>query len=99
MNMVETRESDLLENLLPQYEAEGFTVFLHPSSAMLPPFMGGYRPDAVAIKSDKKIAIEVKRYAPNSKSNIKHISEIFAQHTEWELRVYYVPVRPQEKTI
>jgi uncharacterized protein YutE (UPF0331/DUF86 family) len=99
MSTAETRERDFLENLLPQYEAEGFTVFLHPSSVMLPPFMERYHPDAVAIKSDKKIAIEVKRDRPSSKSNIKLISEIFAQHPEWELRVYYVPGRPQENTI
>jgi uncharacterized protein YutE (UPF0331/DUF86 family) len=99
MSIVETRERDFLENLLPQYEADGFTVFLHPSSAMLPPFMEGYRPDAIAIKSDKKIVIEVKRDTSSAKTNIKQISEIFAQHPEWELRVYYIPGRPQEKTI
>jgi hypothetical protein len=59
MSKAGTRERDFLENLLPQYEAEGFSVFLHPSSTMLPTFMERYRPGAIAIKPDKKIAIEV----------------------------------------
>lgn len=99
MNTPDTRGRDFLENLLPQYEAEGFTVFTHPPSAILPSFMEGYRPDAIAIKSNKKIAIEVKSDTQRSKSTIDHIRDIFAQHPEWEIRVYYIPGRSQEKVI
>ena len=69
MSATETREEVLLESLLPRYEAEGFTVIIHPSSSFLPPFMGSYRPDAIALSPDKKIAIEVKHDTESSEGH------------------------------
>jgi hypothetical protein len=63
MSLPDTREVDVLESILPRYEAEGFEVFVHPSPSILPPFMQSYRPDAIALKPDKKVAIEVVRTA------------------------------------
>jgi uncharacterized protein YutE (UPF0331/DUF86 family) len=91
MSAAETREAVFLENLLPRYVAEGFTVVMHPSPSILPTFMGRYRPDAIALGPDKKIAIEIKGDSPAAKKAIPGISELFTQHPEWELRVYYVP--------
>lgn len=94
----ESRESDLLENLFPQYEAEGYEVFVHPSRAILPPFMQSYRPDAIAIKPDKKVAIEVKRSAQSSATKVQHLHQLFAPHSDWELRVYYISSRSSAKS-
>jgi uncharacterized protein YutE (UPF0331/DUF86 family) len=99
MSMTETREQAVLESLLPRYIAEGFTVVIYPSSALLPPFMRNYRPDAIALKSDKKIAIEIKGDNPDAKQSAAEISELFAQHSDWELRVYYAPGYPQERLL
>jgi uncharacterized protein YutE (UPF0331/DUF86 family) len=94
-----TRESDFLQSLMPGYESEGFSVFLHPSHEMLPPFLRGYQPDAIAIKDDKKIAIEIKRDATHRAAQMEQLQKIFEEHPEWELRVYYIPGRPQEEDI
>jgi uncharacterized protein YutE (UPF0331/DUF86 family) len=91
------RETDFLQTLVPGYEAEGFSVFLHPARRMLPPFMRGYQPDAIAVKDDKKIAIEIKRDATRHVARMGQLQQIFSKHPEWELRVYYIPGRPEEE--
>lgn len=91
MSATETREEVFLESLLPRYVAEGFTVVKYPSPSILPPFMGKYRPDAIALRQDKKIAIGIKRDGPSAKSAMTGISELFSPHRDWELRVYHVP--------
>ncbi|MBV9201861.1 MAG: hypothetical protein JOY83_19440 [Alphaproteobacteria bacterium] len=94
-----TRESDFLQTLIPGYEAEGFSVFLRPTRKMLPPFMRGYQPDAIAIKDEKKIAIEIKRDAARHAARIEQLQQTFLKHPEWELRIYYIPGRPGEEDI
>jgi uncharacterized protein YutE (UPF0331/DUF86 family) len=94
------RESDFLEALIPSYEAEGFSVFLHPPREMLPPFMRGYQPDAIALKDDRKIAIEIKRdIGQTTAARIEQLHKMFSGHPEWELRPYYLPSRPEEEDI
>jgi REase_AHJR-like len=90
MKPSETREADFLEDVLPRYEAEGFEVYVNPSPSILPPFMQDYRPDAIALSRDKKIAIEVVRTTKSSPEKLRHLQSLFAPHREWELRVLYV---------
>jgi len=90
------RERDFLQTLVPGYEAEGFSVFLHPAREMLPQFMRGYQPDAIAVKDDKQIAIEIKRNVTRQVAQTKQLQRIFSEHPEWELRVYYIPGHPEE---
>jgi uncharacterized protein YutE (UPF0331/DUF86 family) len=99
MGASSARERDFLQTLVPGYEAEGFSVFLHPAREMLPPFMRGYQPDAIAVKDDKQIAIEIKRDVTRQAVQMKQLQQIFSKHPEWELRVYYIPGRPEEEDI
>jgi uncharacterized protein YutE (UPF0331/DUF86 family) len=94
-----TRESDFLRTLIPGYEAEGFSVFLHPAREMLPPFMRGYQPDAIAVKDEKKIAIEIKRDAARHAARMEQLQQMFLKHPEWDLRIYYIPGGPGEEDI
>src|SRR4030095_7455519 len=89
----------LLESLLPQYQAEGFEVFLKPSPSILPPFMHEYRPDAVALRPDRKLAIEVLRPSETSARKVQDIKSLFAPHSDWELRVFYVSSSVTEKAL
>ncbi len=98
MSATESREEVLLQSLLPRYEAEGFTVIVHPSSSVLPPFMRRYRPDAIALRPGKKIAIEVKYDAASAK-NMTGVAELFEQHPDWELRIYYLSSLSGQKSI
>ena len=88
MSASESTEFDILESILPRFKAEGFEVFVHPSPSILPPFMHAYRPDAIALSRDKKIAIEVVRQSANSETKIKDLQDLIAQHSDWELRVF-----------
>jgi uncharacterized protein YutE (UPF0331/DUF86 family) len=91
------RERDFLKTVVPGYEADGYSVFLHPVREMLPTFMRGYRPDAIAVKDDKRIAIEIKRDAAHQETRIEQLRELFSNHPEWELSIYYIPGRPEEE--
>src|SRR5579863_6180676 len=96
MSTAHTREETVLEVILPRYVAEGFTVITHPTSDVLPEFMRTYRPDAVALRSDKKIAIEIKTHEPEVGRRLMRIKDLFAGHSDWEFRVYYAPEYARE---
>lgn len=99
MSTRETRDELLLESLVPRYVAEGFTVILHPSPANLPPFMGKYRPDAIALSPNRKLAIEIKSDVPSSGSHLDRLNEMFVGQPDWELRVYSLPKFAQERDL
>jgi len=86
----EASEAMLLESVLPDLEAEGFEVFTHPPPPILPAFMRDHSPDAIALRSDKKLAIEVLREGAPSNRRLDRLRELFSEHKDWELRVYWV---------
>lgn len=85
-----TQEAAMLESILPQLEAEGFEVFAEPSAHILPPFLRGYRPDAIAVRSDRKLAIEIVRQGSDAQEKLLKIRALLAGQKGWELRVYWV---------
>ncbi|MEI8394569.1 MAG: hypothetical protein WCF85_07530 [Rhodospirillaceae bacterium] len=93
------RETAVLECLVPNLEAEGFQVFLHPSRALLPPFMQPWRPDAIAVKPNEKIAIEVMAESPGGGVKREKLSALFSAHPEWQLRIIYAPPLTQDMPI
>jgi uncharacterized protein YutE (UPF0331/DUF86 family) len=86
----EAPELAVLENVVPELEAEGFDVYTRPSPPILPAFMREYSPDAIALRQDKNLAIEVLREGPFSKQRLEKIQELLAGHKDWELRVYWI---------
>jgi uncharacterized protein YutE (UPF0331/DUF86 family) len=94
-----SREEAVLETLLPQLEAEGFEVFVHPSRAMLPVFLNTYQPDAIALKGDRKVAIEVTSPTGESQKKVEYLSKLFSEHADWELRIVYAPPRTNDEII
>jgi hypothetical protein len=92
-------DTAILQMLLPNLEEEGFRVFLHPSRSMLPRFMQGYQPDAIAMKADKKVAIEVKSSSGHAEPQIQKLQEMFSLHPDWELRIIYAPTQNAEQAL
>ena len=86
----DTREAAVLENVVPQLEAEGFEVIMHPSRNRLPLFMQSYSPDAIALRQDKNLAIEVLAKGTSSTKNLDKLRDLLVGHKEWELRVYWI---------
>jgi uncharacterized protein YutE (UPF0331/DUF86 family) len=84
-------ERTILENLLPNLEADGYQVFLRPTASIIPSFMKGYVPDAIALREDKKLAIEVmSRRSPGTTARLKRIGELFRGQESWDLCVYWI---------
>jgi hypothetical protein len=61
--------------------------------------MQGYQPDAIAMKADKKLAIEVKSRSSQAEPHIQRLQELFTSHPDWELRIIYAPTQNAERTI
>jgi hypothetical protein len=99
MNHAEASETNLLDAVVSRYKAEGFEVFIHPSRAVLPPFLKDYRPDAVAIGPQRKIAIELVRSNAPSSDKISRLRELFLEHHDWELFVLYVSPHSSAETM
>ena len=92
-------ETAVFQALLPQLEADGFEVFLHPARTMLPPFLQSYRPDAIALKPGRNLAIEIISSERSAQPKVESLRELFSNHADWELRVIYAPPRIAEQDI
>jgi hypothetical protein len=87
-------ERSVLDTMMPELEADGFRVVIHPKQDTLPLFLQGYQPDMVAYKDTKNLAIEITAQAPATPaSRLKErlLRERFAGHPDWELRFVYAP--------
>jgi uncharacterized protein YutE (UPF0331/DUF86 family) len=88
--MSEITEADVLQAILPRLEEEGYAVYLHPNRPLVPSFLKEYVPDAIAIRADKSLAIEiVLRQTAENRERIQRIASMFQGQDRWELRVYW----------
>jgi hypothetical protein len=95
--MSATTEIDLLERMVPELEAEGYDVYLHPNRPLLPGFLGDFRPDAVALRKDKNLVIEVVGQSPGASDKLAKLTKLLQGQKDWELRVVWVSrTRAQE---
>lgn len=88
---------DILLELLPELEAQGYEVFLRPNQKLVPKFLRSFMPDAVALRDDRKIAIEVIRKSRENERRIKQVEELFKDHKDWQFRVIWIS--PTEPTV
>lgn len=95
--MSDSTESEVLRALLPQFEEEGYEVYVHPNRTLLPSFLKGYVPDAIALRNDKNIAIEIAlRKTPQKAETIERLTQMFEGQEKWQFRVYWgSPTEPQ----
>ncbi len=83
-------EAEVLQRLLPELEAQGYEVYLHPNRRFLPSFLGDHTPDAVALRTDKNIAIEVTRQSADTAKKLEQITALFEGQPKWELRIVWL---------
>jgi uncharacterized protein YutE (UPF0331/DUF86 family) len=87
----EPRERVILERLQERYEREGFDFYIYPPRDLLPQFLGKYRPDAIALKGNEKIVIEIKgRGTEQSPLRLSDLAKLFQQQQDWRLVVFNV---------
>jgi hypothetical protein len=88
--MVVTAANAILQNMLPTLEAEGYEVYLKPSRLLLPPFIKGRAPDAIALRADKNIAITIASKADEQLKKVETAIAEFKNQPGWELRVVWL---------
>src|SRR5947209_7006180 len=97
--LAQDAEVSFLEPKRARYEAEGFTFTIYPDSASLPEFLGSYRPDAIAQRPGRNIAIEVKAGpTPATERSLAQIRRLFEGHPDWQLNIAFVGRDPLAST-
>jgi len=95
--MSETTELEMLRRLVPELEAEGYEVYLHPKRPLIPSFFRKFSPDAIALRDDKNLVIEVLHKSPQASERLKRITALLRGQDKWQLRVVWVaPTSAQE---
>ena len=84
-------EAQILETIIPDLEAAGYTVYRRPPRFMLPPFMKDYSPGAIALGSPKNLVIEIIVNDRATKPGKENIAKMIKGSKDWELRLYYAP--------
>ena len=83
-------ELEVLQQAAHELQADGYEVFLHPRRRLLPDFLGDFMPDAIALRSDKNLAIEVGYKSKDRERRIQKTASLFEGQDEWEFRVIWI---------
>jgi hypothetical protein len=91
-------ELSVLHNLQHSYEARGFKFHISPPPELIPSFLAGHRPDAIAVSPDGGgIIIEVKRHrAEASNRQLADLAKKVAGQKRWEFQVIYTNPTTEE---
>jgi REase_AHJR-like len=79
-------EAEVLRWVIPELVAEGYDVFVDPRPPVAPAFLGDLRPDAIAIRPDKKLVVEIVSRTGTDKK-LERLSSLLKDQPNWELRV------------
>lgn len=84
------RERVVLDRLKESYESNGYQFFVEPTSQLLPKKMVGFRPDAIALRGNEKLIIEVKsRNDDDFARKLRIFSEFLSKYEPgWTLVVF-----------
>jgi uncharacterized protein YutE (UPF0331/DUF86 family) len=91
------RERLILDRLRESFEHQGYEFFPQPLPDMLPTFLRGYHPDAIALKDDDRVIIEIKgaRQAGQD-SHLEKLANLVSGQPGWRLQVYFGNERSEE---
>jgi hypothetical protein len=90
---------DVVEQLVPELEAKGYEVFVHPKKPLVPTFLGDFSPDVLAKRPGKNLVIEVVRQSDESALKLNRLRALFENQPGWELRVVWIMPNSQPKAI
>lgn len=92
-------EFEILQSLVPELEAEGYEVFVHPNKPLIPKFLGDFEPDALALRPGKNLAIEVLKQSPRASKKLELITPLFRNQEDWELRIIWITSNNESKIL
>lgn len=86
----EANDQPFIETLRARYETKGFAFIVDPEAPELPAFMKSYRPDAIASKSGRNVAIAIKgRQSSTALRSLQQIRRLFDDQPDWQLDVVF----------
>lgn len=85
----EARERAILGLLRERYESDGYAFFTHPSPSLVPAFLEDFRPDAIAVRDDEGVVIEVKVGEGAAGRRSPDVTDRFKDHGKWKFHVVY----------
>lgn len=90
-------EHTIMTNLRREYEAQGYDFYENPPPAAVPSFLGKFQPDAIAVRGDEGVVVELK---PRSAGPdvLKHIAERFEGQNRWRFRVFFYDVQQEAES-
>jgi REase_AHJR-like len=86
----ETTEAEILRGVVAELGSQGYEVFVQPRPPLAPSFLGNVRPDAIAIRGDKKILIEITRKSGDAEKKTEQLRNLLKDQPDWELRVIWI---------
>ena len=79
-----------LNRLVPLLRAEGYEVIPDPGPEDLPPFLGEWHPDAIAIGKRPSLIVEVfRKEGGRELKKVHELRSLLADQDDWDLRVFY----------
>lgn len=93
--MSQAIEVETLQRLVPELQAEGYEVYVHPNKPLIPEFLGNFPPDAIALRGDKNLVVEVMRQSPQASQKLERLTALLKGREDWELRVVWIEPKAQ----
>jgi uncharacterized protein YutE (UPF0331/DUF86 family) len=92
-------EAEMLDSIASELRAEGFEVYLHPRRPPAPAFLNNYVPDAIALREDKNLVVEVVRESAQASQRLDKIRSLLEGQPKWDLRVYWVSQTKSQRAV
>ena len=97
--MKTVKELQALRKLAEEYQKLGYTVVVEPSGALIPPFLGNYKPEILAKKDDEHLLVDVKLEGARDVAEFWRMVAEVKRHAGWKLTGVTVPnVDPEVNT-
>jgi uncharacterized protein YutE (UPF0331/DUF86 family) len=82
-------EERVFNRLRPRFEELGYEFTVQPDGGLLPGFLDGYVPDAIATRADDRVVMEIKGSHARDSERILELRRRFEGQTDWRLTVIY----------
>jgi len=95
-------ERTLIDQLVPELQAEGYEVVRDPRREVLPRFLGSYSPDLIALRGDGNLAIEIATRSDASRTRLENVASLFSGRDDWKLKIYWASgeeTRPKRQSL
>ncbi len=97
--MKTVRELRALQELAEEYQRLGYTVIVEPPAALVPAFLGNYRPELLATKDGENLLFDVKLEGERDVADFWRMVAEIKRHAGWKLTGITVPnVDPEVNT-